>query len=231
LQNSENVSEIIDKSSAKPQERIQFSSSKAAVMFVSVVFLFIFLLKFIQIATNHFKMYKTVRSMPGPKEFSLIGVAFKLTDFDAVFKFVMELTDLFGSPVKFWYGPSSLVVIVDTPQDMKVVLNSEDCLDKAQFYEFLNIGKALLVADKETWRNHFKIISKAYHKNFLDSSVAAIDEEAGKMVEYLQSKVGGGEFDVLQKVIESVLDLIFENFLDTKWDEKTRNEHIDDAKR
>lgn len=83
-------------------------------------------------------MSKIAASIPEPKGSSLVGVAFKVTGVDAMFNYLMRLTDDFGSPVKFWYGPAKLVVLVDTPEELKIILNSEDSLNKPVFYRFLN---------------------------------------------------------------------------------------------
>jgi cytochrome P450 family 4 len=133
--------------------------------------------------------------------------------------------------VKFWYGPASLVVLIDSPEDFKNVLNSENCLNKAPFYNFLNTGKALIVADKEMWKAHSRILSKAFNKRLLESSVHVINEEAEKLVVKLTTKADGEEFDVLPQIVDSVLETIFKNFLDLKWSETARKNYIEDSKR
>lgn len=176
-------------------------------------------------------MYKTVQTINGPNEFSLIGVALKVAGLDAMFNYLMNLSDVYGSPVKFWYGPASLVVMIDTPEDIKVVLNSENCLDKAPFYNFLNTGKALIVAKTEIWKVHSRILSRAFNKNLLESSLPIINEESKKIVKALNEKVGSGEFDVLNKIVEGVLEMIFKNFLDLQWSDEMRTEYIEDSKK
>jgi cytochrome P450 len=176
-------------------------------------------------------MYKTASTIPGPREFTLVGVAFKVSGVDAMFNYLMRLTDVFGSSVKFWYGPASLVVVIDSPEDFKTVLNSENCLNKAPFYNFLNTGKALIVSDKEVWKAHSRILSKAFNKKLLDSSVQVINEEAEKLVTKLTAKVEGKEFDVLPEIVDSVLETIFKNFLDLKWSKTARQNYIEDSKR
>jgi cytochrome P450 len=196
-----------------------------------LVLLCVFIYKFCKTMIQHLRMYKTASSIPGPKEFTLIGVVFKVAGVDAMFDYLMQLTDVFGSPVKFWYGPASLVVLIDTPEDFKTVLNSENCLNKAPFYNFLNTGKALIVADKEMWKAHSRILSKAFNKRLLESSVKVINDEALKLIVKLTAKVDGKEFDVLPLIVDSVLETIFKNFLELQWSETARKNYIEDSKR
>lgn len=180
---------------------------------------------------QHIGMCKTISSVPGPNEFTLFGVAFKVSGVDAMFNYLMNLTDEYGSPAKFWFGPACLVVVIDTPEDMKIILNSEKCLNKAPFYKFLNTGKALIVADSEIWKIHSRILSKAFNKKMLQSSVQVINEEAEKLVKKLAAKINGGEFDVLPQIVSGVLDTIFKNFLDMKWNESMKISYIEDSKK
>lgn len=196
--------------------------------FVALVFISA---KCVKKLAQHVSMYKTVQTMSGPNECSLIGVALKVAGLDAMFNYLMNLSDVYGSPVKFWYGPASLVVMIDMPEDIKAVLNSENCLDKAPFYNFLNSGKALIVAKKEMWKVHYKILSRAFNKNLLESSFPVINEESKKIVKALSGKIGSGEIDVLHTIVEGVLEMIFKNFLDLQWDDDIRAQYIENSKK
>jgi cytochrome P450 len=176
-------------------------------------------------------MHRTISSIPGPNLISIVSVALNNCGFEKMFNYLMSLTDVYGSPVKFWCGPTNLVVIIDSPEDMKVILNSEFCLEKALFYDFVNAGKALIVAKKEAWKVLSKVLLRAFNKNLLESSVQVINQESKKLVRKLSEKVDGEEFDVLESVAEGVLEMIFKNFLDLKWTREMRNEYIKDSQK
>lgn len=49
------------------------------------------------------------------------------------------------SPGKFWFG-TSLVLLVDEPEDIQTILNSPNCLAKPYVFNFFNLKKGLLSA-------------------------------------------------------------------------------------
>jgi hypothetical protein len=83
----------VDRKLANSQDVFHFAMAWA--MFV-LVLLCVFIYKFCKTMRQHLQMYKTASSIPGPKEFTLIGVVFKVSGVDAMFDYLMKLTDVFG---------------------------------------------------------------------------------------------------------------------------------------
>lgn len=193
-------------------------------------FVVIFSFKCYQVMKKHFEMKKIVASIIGPKELPLIGVALKSLRVN-IFEYMMNLKDDYESPVKFWFGPTDLVIVVDKPNDIKAVLCSENALDKAPFYKFFNMGNGLFVSDKNIWKIHRKILSRAFNKNQLENSIPVINEKARELVMNLSQKEEGKEFDILHEVISGVLESIFVNFFDLKCNELVKNKYVEDAEK
>jgi cytochrome P450 len=187
-------------------------------------------IKFYDLMKKHFEMKAVVASMIGPKELPLIGVAIKSLRTN-IFEYVMQLKDNFESPVKFWFGPTDLVVVVDKPNDIKAVLCSENALDKAPFYKFFNMGVGLFVSDKEIWKVHRKILSRSFNKNQLENSIPVINEKAHELVMNLSKKEEGKEFDMLHEVIDGVLESIFVNFFDLKCITSIKEKYVENAEK
>lgn len=189
-------------------------------------------IKFFQVMKRHFEMKKMVESINGPKELPLYGMALKsILGTENIFEYVMKLSDRFESPVKFWYGPTDLVVVVDRPEDIKAVLTSENALDKAPFYKFFNMGNGLFVSDKEVWKIHRKILSRAFNKTQLENSIPVINEKANELVMNLSLKQNGKEFDMLHEVINGVLESIFVNFFDLKCIDSIKEKYVENAEK
>lgn len=197
----------------------------------SVVFgcFVIICIKFYEIMQKHFEMKAVVESMNGPNELPLIGVALKSLKVN-IFEYVMDLKDKFESPVKFWFGPTDLVVVVDKPNDIKAVLCSENALNKAPFYKFFNMGNGLFVSDKEVWKVHRKILSRSFNKNQLENSIPVINEKAHELVTNLRSKEGK-VLDMFHEVINGVLETIFVNFFDLKCIASIKEKYVDNAEK
>lgn len=124
-----------------------------------------------------------------------------------------------------------MVIVVDKPNDIKAVLNSENALDKAPFYKFLNMGNGLFVSDKEVWKVHRKILSRAFNKTQLENSIPVINEKANDLVRNLSAKEEGKEFDMLHEVINGVLESIFVNFFDLKCIDSIKEKYVENAEK
>lgn len=191
----------------------------------------IILIKCSQVLKQHYEMKKVLESIPEPKVFPIIGVAVKVFGAKNMFDYLMSVTETHGSPVKLWYGFACAAVVIDTPDDMKKVFNSENCLNKAPFYDYLNLGKGLFVSKKELWGKNRKILSRAFNNKMLETSIPVISEKSKKLVKCLSSKSDREEFDMMENVIDCVLETMFETILDMKTDEALRNRYKKDAER
>lgn len=56
-------------------------------------------------------------------------------------KVFIEFTEELPTPSRLWFGPT-LVIIIGKAEDMQIVLNSANCLEKTYVYKFLdkNVG-------------------------------------------------------------------------------------------
>lgn len=185
----------------------------------------IILIKFLQMCEKHSEMKKTLESIPEPKLFPVIGFPLKVFGAKKMFDFIINITKVEGSPVKLWYWISKVVVVLDTPDDIKIVLNSENCIDKAPYYKYLNLGKGLFVSQQDLWKKNRKILSRAIHSKMLETSIPIISEKSRKLVNIFNEKVEGEEFDIMDNVIDSILETMFETILDTKTNYLLRNKY------
>lgn len=93
------------------------------------------------------KLYEVAELIPGPPSYPIIGSMYLFfgKDNEGVLKVVDALLNDYKSPAKAWFGPM-LVLLIDSPVDLKVVLNSPDCIQKAYPYDFLGVSKGLMAA-------------------------------------------------------------------------------------
>lgn len=113
----------------------------------SIIALFVCYLKYRQ---SRRKVYEIAERIPGPMSFPLIGAMYLFMgkDNEQVLQVIDKLLDEFQSPAKAWFGPM-LVLLIDSPVDLKIVLNSQNCMQKAYPYEFLGVSKGLMAAPGE----------------------------------------------------------------------------------
>jgi cytochrome P450 len=193
--------------------------------------LVIVIVRIVQLFVKHLRMKRIMNTIPQPDVFQTIIFALKNYGKERMLDFILNVTKTSGSPVKLWYGFNKVIVVVDTPDDIKDVFNSENALNKAFYYEFLHLGKGLFVSDKDLWGKNRKILSRAVNTKLLEVSIPTICEKTEKLVETWSGKVGGGEFDIMSSVIDCVLDTMFKTILGTESDKKQREKYLEIAER
>lgn len=109
--------------------------------------------------------------------------------------------------VKTWLGPV-LFVILNHPEDIKIVWNSKDCYDKPYFVKFPGIYKGSLFGEIEYWHSHRKILDPFFGsqkmKNFLD----IFNKSTKVLTDKIESKAGGSEFDIFHYMTALTLETI-----------------------
>jgi cytochrome P450 len=195
-------------------------------LFVGV--LVIIFMKLLQI---HLKTRINLSAIPHAPMIPSVLYALKNYGKEKMFIFITNVTKQFGSPVKLWYRIDKVFLIVDSPDEIKDIFNAENALQKAFYYKYLHLGKGLFVSEKDLWTKNRKILSRAVNLKMLEVSAPIISEKSEKFVKSLSGKVGEGEFDVMEGVIDCVLDTMFETILGMETDEKLRKHYVDIAER
>ncbi|XP_063709170.1 probable cytochrome P450 313a4 [Culicoides brevitarsis] len=85
-----------------------------------------------------------------------------------ILKVIDQILDDYSSPAKAWFGPV-LAILVDSPEDLKIILNSPNCLQKAFPYDFLRVNCGLMSAPAEMWKTHRKYLNPCFNPKLLQS--------------------------------------------------------------
>ncbi|CAL1682567.1 unnamed protein product [Lasius platythorax] len=113
---------------------------------------------------------KTINIVPGPKTLPLIGTAYCLLQRgpDEILDTLIELAKKYSSPLQFWMG-NKLFIGINKPDQIKKILQSNDCLDKSISYELFEplFGKGLVTAPASIWTENRKMIAPSFNANTL----------------------------------------------------------------
>lgn len=155
-------------------------------------------------------MYKYTRHIPGPTCYPIIGSShlFFNKSCEQVFDQLQKLLQQFQSPAKIWFGPV-LALLIDDPEDLQVVMNSNDCLEKSYVYNFFGCDKGLFAASADLWKVHRKLLNNCFSFSVLQNYFPIMNEKAKVFAEVLEKEVGRGEFDVLEYTGRCTLDITF----------------------
>ena len=151
-----------------------------------------------KITWNRRRLRELAAKIPGPKGLPILGQGHLLLNKNCkeIFKVLTTVTEGFTSDLaKIWVGPE-LVIFAETPDALKVVLNSQECLAKSKFYDLLILKKGLLINSGDMWRHHRKVLTPAFRLSVLQSLVPLFDQKSRALVKNLTKLCGVKKFDV-----------------------------------
>lgn len=164
---------------------------------------------FVRFRWSRRHLYSLLAKIPGPEGYPIIGVAHRILgkDPEGVFKGIMDVVSEFETPNKFWGGHLCFVNI-DSPEDLKTVLNSPDCLNKASVYNIVPMQKGLLVAGDDLWKTHRKLLNPSFYVKILQSFIPVFNEKSKVMVKVMEQYLNKGEFDVYHHMSACTLETL-----------------------
>jgi hypothetical protein len=134
-----------------------------------------------------------------------------------VFKMIYESLENVNGLAKTWLGPV-LFVIISLPEDVRIVMNSRDCLDKPYFIKYPgDIFEGSLFGSLKYWHSHRKILDPYFGQRKLKNFLALFDEKSKVLTENIAEKLGKGEFDVFHYMTALTLEIIL-NAMELKVD-------------
>lgn len=117
----------------------------------------------------------------------------------------------YGSRFRIWMG-KDLVVFFSDPEDVKVILRSNQMLYKANNYRFMEpwLGTGLLTSGGSYWHKQRKLLTPAFHFRNLSEFKPKIDDNCSILIAKLSELSDGREFDIYPFITLYTLDVICE---------------------
>ncbi|XP_058817443.1 uncharacterized protein LOC131680751 [Topomyia yanbarensis] len=147
--------------------------------------------------------------LDGPKQFPFIGCGhlFIGKSNEEQFAILNDITKTYPSPCRAWLGHLFLVFI-DNPEDMQVVLNSPNCLEKADVYRFFRCEKGLFSSPASVWKVHRKLLSPCFSPVILASFVSIFNAKSAILVQRIEKHLGQKVFNINEDIARCTLDMI-----------------------
>lgn len=127
---------------------------------------------------------------------------------------LIELCEAVPNPSRRWLGPN-LLIIISSPKDMQVVLNSPYCLEKPYLYEFMdhdNVG--LFLAKAHIWKPTRKLLNPTFNNKIMSSFIPIFNERTKTMVDNLERMVDQDHFDISKQFFACTLEMVCGKFED-----------------
>ncbi|XP_050545276.1 cytochrome P450 4C1-like isoform X3 [Daktulosphaira vitifoliae] len=189
------------------------------VGYVIIIFLSI---TWCRIKWNRRLIDRFAAKIPGPPSYPLIGslLEFRGTSQDLVAKMI-KLNEQYGpEPCKIWLG-SSLALYVMKPEDIQIILNNSNALDKGKFFKFFSgaFGEGLSTAAVPKWKLHRRIISPFFNNSHISTFLSVFNEKSVALICNLQKELNNTEsFDIYGYVFTISVDGVCETSLEYNHD-------------
>lgn len=108
---------------------------------------------------------------------------------------------------KTFHGPLLLVVLED-PDDVKLVMTSKDCLDKSSIMKFANINQGSLFGTLEAWQRHRKIMDPYFGALSMKNFMPLFNEKSLILTRNLSKYLGKKEFDIFHDMTALTLETV-----------------------
>ncbi|XP_023245154.1 cytochrome P450 4C1-like [Copidosoma floridanum] len=164
--------------------------------------------------SNYMKIRKILETVPGPKQYPLIGIAPLMMgvppeDRLAVFN---DLCYQFKNGMfLIWFGTQP-VINIRKPHQIEKILTSTTIIKKSRFYNFVKpwLGEGLITTTGTRWFNHRRLITPAFHFGVLGEYSAVMRENVQALIELIDKECNRNP-----KAPINIFDIIGRYTLDT----------------
>lgn len=155
------------------------------------------------------RFYQISAELPGPVSYPLIGSVhlFIGKTNEELFAILNGFVKTYSSPCRGWLGPK-LFVFIDNPEDIQVVLNSPNCLEKAEIYRFIRSLNGLFTSPVNIWKVHRKLLSPCFSPLVLSSFISKFNSKSATLVQQVGKNIGRAEYDSYGDISRCTLDMI-----------------------
>lgn len=80
-------------------------------------------------------------------------------------------------PIRFWLG-HKLCLIVTDPDDLKIILNSSECLDKSDEYQLVHFNLGLGNINKEAWKRDRRTFNPTFRPSVMNQFIPILNANA-----------------------------------------------------
>ncbi|XP_059619150.1 probable cytochrome P450 4s3 [Phlebotomus argentipes] len=182
---------------------------------IFLVLLVVYLLKidFFQRCVRFKKIIDFSYKFPGPPILELAQKAHK----EKVLPWLMDCRRKYGPRFVIWFG-KDLVVFLTQPEDIKIVLSSQEIISKSGNYKVVMpwLGEGLLTSTGSKWQKNRKLLTPAFHFNILKQFQVVMDDCSDILIKKLSKVATDKPVDIYPFITLYALDVICETAMGIK---------------
>lgn len=134
-------------------------------MLIIILVLILIALSAISIELYKWKINKKISNFKNIKGWPVIGMGLQMigADNEKVMDIINGWSYEAGSPYRAWLGPY-LMIGIDDPDNLQIVFNSNECLNKSYQYEFLRNKTGLFSSKADIWKVDRKALNPTFNR-------------------------------------------------------------------
>lgn len=143
-----------------------------------------------------------------------MGAVIGKNQFD-IFEIIIKLFENQPDSVtcgKAWLGTKLLVTFSD-PDDLKVILNSDDCLERPYMYQFFQSNKSVLSVGREQWKHDRRQLNSTLNTKMVASFYPSFNQKVQLCTKIIADAKGSIDFH--RTFLKCLLDMHFVTSLST----------------
>lgn len=129
---------------------------------------------------------------------------------------------------KLWFGPF-LTYVVRKPEDIQIILNSDDCQDKPLFFYRELFEYGLIVMNGDEYKVHRKATAPLYTLKSLRNFVPQFDGVMNKFLVDFDSNLKLETFDLVRDTMDFALNGNLVTFFGVHMEKKLRVEFLNQS--
>ncbi|XP_055309430.1 probable cytochrome P450 313a4 [Sitodiplosis mosellana] len=118
------------------------------------------------------------------------------------------------TPWKAWLGPI-LVIGICEPEDIQIILTSDDCLNKPYFYDQFHCKTSIIATDREIWKPQRRALNTAFSVKVLQSYIPQLNDKSRILLQQMEpflSEAG----DLYRTIFICMIDMIARTTMGTE---------------
>ncbi|XP_055308415.1 cytochrome P450 4c21-like [Sitodiplosis mosellana] len=162
------------------------------------------------------RVSKLIRNIPSLDDHPFLGSALRFMgkNNEELMEVLEDIPSKTKIPFVFWLGPKSFLVI-DHPDDIQTVMNSNGCMEKGYIYNFFNRGTALFAAPAHVHKRQRKQLSSSFNNQVNWSFLPIFNQKSNLFIRNVGRHIDKGHFDVMHLTSAYTLDTVCATVLGT----------------
>lgn len=116
-------------------------------------------------------------------------------------------------PIRLWFG-AKLIVGISDPEDIKIVLNSDECLDKTFLHLLKGFNLGLAFSPKHIWKRDRRALTPSFSSGIITRFLPVFNEKAMYLCDHIENRIGECDNHFKDVLVACMANLVIKTAFD-----------------